>query len=103
MIEAKTIAALLGLALLSTAVGYLLYFRILTTAGATNVLLVTLLIPVSAVIMGTLLLDEQIHAVDLIGMALIGAGLLCLDGRVLKVAWDRSLNVVAGLRTICTT
>ncbi len=97
--EGKTIGALLGLALLSTAVGYLLYFRILTTAGATNVLLVTLLIPVSAVIMGALLLDEQIHAVDLLGMALIGAGLLCIDGRVPKVLRDHSINVVAGLRT----
>jgi drug/metabolite transporter (DMT)-like permease len=98
-LEGKTIAALLGLALLSTAVGYLLYFRILTTAGATNVLLVTLLIPVSAMIMGAVLLEEQIHSIDLLGMALIGAGLLCIDGRVLKLARDRSTNVVAGLRT----
>jgi drug/metabolite transporter (DMT)-like permease len=86
MIEGKTIGALLGLALLSTAIGYLLYFRILTTAGATNVLLVTLLIPVSALIMAAILLDEQIHAIDLAGMALIASGLLCIDGRVLTSA-----------------
>jgi hypothetical protein len=50
-------------------------------------------------IMGAVLLEEQIHSIDLLGMALIGAGLLCIDGRVLKLARDRSTNVVAGLRT----
>jgi drug/metabolite transporter (DMT)-like permease len=102
-LEGKTIAALLGLALLSTVVGYLLYFRILTSAGATNVLLVTLLIPVSAVVMGALLLDEQIGAVDLAGMTLIGAGLLCIDGRVIRRLRDHSTNAVAGLRTRLST
>ena len=52
-------AAIVGVATLSTALGYVLYFRILQTAGATNLLLVTLLIPVSAILMGTLFLGEQ--------------------------------------------
>ena len=51
-------AALVALAALSTALGYLIYFRILARAGATNVLLVTFLIPVSAILLGTLLLGE---------------------------------------------
>ena len=52
-------AALVALAALSTALGYLLYFRILARAGATNVLLVTFLIPVSAILLGTLVLGER--------------------------------------------
>ena len=50
--------SLLGIALLSTALAYVIYFRLLKTAGATNLLLVTLLIPVSAIILGVFLLDE---------------------------------------------
>ncbi|MBI3435126.1 MAG: EamA family transporter [Proteobacteria bacterium] len=76
-----TIAALLGLALLSTAVAYILYFRILATAGATNLLLVTFLIPVSAILLGVLVLGETLQAKHIFGMALIGAGLAAIDGR----------------------
>lgn len=74
--------AILGLTLLSTAFGYLLFFRILTLAGATNTSLVTLLVPPSAILLGALFLGERLSATDLAGMALIGAGLLVLDGRV---------------------
>jgi drug/metabolite transporter (DMT)-like permease len=76
-----TIAALLSLALLSTALAYVLYFRILATAGATNVLLVTLLVPVSAILAGVLLLGEVLQAKHLAGMVLIGLGLAAIDGR----------------------
>ena len=55
------IAALIGLALLSTALAYILYFRILETAGATNLLLVTFLIPVSAILLGILVLGETLQ------------------------------------------
>jgi drug/metabolite transporter (DMT)-like permease len=65
-----------------TALGYALYFRILATAGATNLLLVTLLMPVGAVFLGMAILGEQIHMRDLAGMALIGLGLLAIDGRL---------------------
>ncbi|MBX3499560.1 MAG: DMT family transporter [Alphaproteobacteria bacterium] len=82
----RTVAALCGLALLSTALGYVLYFRILATAGATNVLLVTFLIPVSGVLMGVLVLDETIEPRQLAGMALIGLGLAAIDGRLLRRA-----------------
>src|SRR5262249_14750319 len=61
--------AIVGVATFSTAVGYVLYFRILATAGATNLLLVTLLIPVSAIIMGTLLLGEGFELRQLAGFA----------------------------------
>ena len=74
--------ALLGLALISTAFAYILYFRILSTAGATNLLLVTLLIPVSAILLGTAVLGEQLESKHVAGMMLIGVGLLSIDGRL---------------------
>jgi drug/metabolite transporter (DMT)-like permease len=78
-----TWAAILGLALLGTALAYILYFRILATAGATNLLLVTFLIPVTAILLGTVLLGERLEPEHLAGMALIGLGLAAIDGRLL--------------------
>ncbi len=75
-------AALAGLALLSTTLAYLLYFRILAAAGATNLLLVTFLIPVTAILLGMLLLGEELAPRHFLGMALIGLGLASLDGRI---------------------
>jgi len=74
--------ALAGLALLSTALAYVLYFRILAAAGATNLLLVTLLIPVPATLLGTAVLGEQLEPRHFAGMALIGLGLVLIDGRI---------------------
>lgn len=71
--------AILALALLSTAFGYILYFRIMAAAGATNASLVTLLVPPSAILLGALFLGE------FIGMALIGFGLVILDGRIYRL------------------
>jgi len=77
------VAALGGLATVSTALAYLLYFRILATAGATNVLLVTFLIPVGALLLGVGVLGEVIHALEFAGMGFIFTGLMVIDGRVL--------------------
>ena len=77
----SAIAALIGVAAISTALAYVLYFRILATAGATNLLLVTFLIPVSAILLGTLFLGEVLTPRQFAGMALIGAGLAAIDGR----------------------
>jgi drug/metabolite transporter (DMT)-like permease len=74
--------ALAGIAVLSTALAYILYFRLLATAGATNVLLVTLLLPISALVLGAAFLGETISAEAVAGMALIGSGLASIDGRV---------------------
>ncbi len=83
-----TWAALIGLAALSTALAYVLYFRILATAGATNLLLVTFLIPVSAVFLGAAILGERLDPEHFIGMALIGVGLAAIDGRLgKKLGW----------------
>lgn len=75
-------AAIVGLALLSTALAYALFFRILAGAGAVNLSLVTFLIPVSAILMGIAVLGETLHATDFLGMALIGCGLVAIDGRL---------------------
>jgi drug/metabolite transporter (DMT)-like permease len=78
--------AVLGIASLSTALAYVLYFRILATAGATNLLLVTFLIPVSAILLGSLVLGERLGPSHFLGMAFVGAGLAAIDGRLAKLA-----------------
>jgi len=80
-----TCAAVIGLALLSTSLAYVIYFRILGRAGATNLLLVTFLIPVSALLLGIAFLGETLNPHHLIGMALIGLGLAAIDGRPLRL------------------
>jgi drug/metabolite transporter (DMT)-like permease len=75
--------AIAGSAVLSTALGYVLYFRILASAGATNLLLVTFLIPVSAIVMGSYGLGEHLDVRHFVGLAFIGAGLAAIDGRIL--------------------
>jgi drug/metabolite transporter (DMT)-like permease len=76
--------AVASLAVFSTALAYVLYFRLLAIAGATNVMLVTFLIPVTAILLGTLVLGERLHAAELLGMTLIFLALLTIDGRVLR-------------------
>lgn len=76
-------------ALFCTALGYWLYFRILATAGATNLLLVTLLLPVGALLLGAAILGERIDARELTGMMLIAAGLATIDGRAFALLRPR--------------
>ena len=76
------IASVVALAGLSTALAYILYFRILALAGATNLALVTFLIPVSAIAFGIAFLGEALAAKHLAGMALIAFGLVLIDGRL---------------------
>lgn len=83
------IGSLIGLAVLSTALAYVLYFHILSTAGATNLALVTFLVPVSAIVLGILFLDEQLLPKHIAGMALIGAGLAAIDGRLIDALKPR--------------
>jgi drug/metabolite transporter (DMT)-like permease len=75
------VGAVLGLATLSTALAYIIFFRVLATAGATNIMLVTFLIPVSAILLGTVFLGEHLAWRHFLGMGLIGAGLAAIDGR----------------------
>tara|TARA_B100000676_G_C18032631_1_gene819721 strand:- start:1271 stop:1543 length:273 start_codon:yes stop_codon:yes gene_type:complete len=80
-----TIGAVIALALFSTALAYVIYFRILATAGATNFLLVTFLLSVSAILLGTLILGEQLDVRHFTGMALISVGLAVIDGRLRRL------------------
>jgi len=87
-LQAPSLAAwmsLAGIAILSTALAYIIYFRLLAAAGATNLLLVTFLIPVTAIVMGVLFLGEHLAARHFVGLAVIGFGLACIDGRPLRI------------------
>jgi len=78
------LAAVAGLALLSTSLAYVIYFRLLATVGATNLLLVTFLIPPSAILLGALFLGERLGPGAFAGLVLIFAGLAAVDGRVIR-------------------
>ena len=80
---ATTIAAVLGLAAFSTALAYIVFFRISATAGPSNVMLVTLLIPVSATALGALVLGERLAAHQIAGALVIASALAVIDGRLL--------------------
>jgi len=62
----------------------LVFFQVLRRSGSTNVMLVTLLIPVTAILLGYLMLGESISLREMIGALVIGSALLLMDGRVLK-------------------
>ncbi|MEO6433946.1 MAG: DMT family transporter [Sphingomicrobium sp.] len=77
-------AALVALALICTAFAYILYFRLIDRAGATNALLVTLLVPPTAILLGGLFLGEHLGVQDFLGLGLIALGLAAIDGRLLS-------------------
>jgi drug/metabolite transporter (DMT)-like permease len=77
-------AAIFGIALLSSALTYYLYFKLLESSGATAVSLVTLMIPASAVFLGVFVLGEILEIKHVIGLAIIALGLLAIDGRFFK-------------------
>lgn len=86
----SALAALAALALLSTAVAFLLYFRILASAGATNAMLVTFVQPPVAIILGVLFLNEAFLPHHFAGMVLIFIGLALVDGRVVRLVTRRA-------------
>jgi drug/metabolite transporter (DMT)-like permease len=86
MPSAATWLAVFGLAALSTALAYIVFFQVLRRSGATNVMLVTLLIPVTAILLGYLVLGESISLREVIGALVIGSALLLIDGRLFKRA-----------------
>ena len=77
------LASTLAMAVFSTALSYILYFRIMLRAGATNAALVTFVVPVSAIALGAIVLGERLLTAHAIGLALILAGLVVIDGRLL--------------------
>jgi len=87
-----TWAALIAMALLSTALAYLIYFQLLASSGATNVLLVTFLVPVSAIFLGFVFLGERLEPQHIFGMVLIALGLAAIDGRAIKIFHTTNKN-----------
>ena len=81
--SAISLGGIAALGLLSTAIAYLLYFKLLARVGATNLLLVTFLLPIVALVLGALFLGEHVQPMDLLGLALIMGGLAAIDGRLL--------------------
>ncbi len=82
--SSTTWVAVFCLGILSTALAFILYYRILATAGAVNISLVTFLVPVSAIIMGVLFLNERLEKIHFMGMFVIWLGLAIIDGRFFK-------------------
>lgn len=78
-----TMLSLLALSIFGTALAYVVFFRILVCAGASNVMLVTLLIPITALFLGNVFLAEPIRPNEILGAAIIGLGLLFIDGRLI--------------------
>ena len=72
----------LGLGVLGTALAYPLYFKILEEAGSSNLMLVTIIVPVFAIILDGILLSQFVTGSDLFGFALIAIGLFIMDGRL---------------------
>ncbi len=90
MPSGSAMMALVLLALVSTAAAYTLFFRILTRAGATNASLVTLLIPCSGILLGVVFLGETLAWREIVGFAIIAAGLLVIDGRIVAFFQSRT-------------
>jgi drug/metabolite transporter (DMT)-like permease len=90
MPSTKALLALVGLAVLATALAYIVFFRISATAGPSNVMLVTLLIPITATLLGVLILGEAFTLSHAIGAAVIASGLIVIDGRLLQRLFGRT-------------
>jgi drug/metabolite transporter (DMT)-like permease len=79
-----TLASILAMAVFSTALAYILFFRIMAVSGPANAMLVTLLIPVSGIWLGAAVLGEPVLARHLAGAGVIALALLLIDGRILR-------------------
>ena len=95
MPSVQAIGAIIALGVVSSALGYVLYFRLIDRAGATNALLVTLLVPPVAILLGALFLGEIIEVRDFAGLGLIALGLAAIDGRLVSLLRRRWLPQAA--------
>jgi drug/metabolite transporter (DMT)-like permease len=88
----NAIWSLVALAVFGTAIAYVVFYKILIRAGASNVMLVTLLMPITALILGNVFLGEEIQAKEIMGAFIIGTGLLFIDGRVINRFMSRDTD-----------
>jgi len=86
---AGALAAVLALGVIATALPYIIFYRVLAEAGATNLMLVNLLIPGWAVALGAMVLGERLPPTAFLGMAMVGVGLAVIDGRLFPAIWRR--------------
>lgn len=89
MTRPETFGAALAIGLLSTTFTFQIMYRILPRVGATNFATTTFIAPISAIIVGVLVLGETILPIQLLGMAVIFVGLLFIDGRIRQI-WRRA-------------
>ena len=75
-----------GLAPFGTALAYIVLFEVLVRAGGSNVMLVTLLVPVTSLLPRNLFLSEPILLIEVAGTAIVALGLLFIDGRLPRKA-----------------
>ncbi len=80
--KGKFVLLLIGLSIIGTAFAYVVYFRILELAGASSLMLVTIIVPVFAVSIDAIILSKWISAQTLGGFIIISLGLSLIDGRV---------------------
>lgn len=80
--SSSVIASIVALAVASTAFAYILFFELISKAGAANAMLVTLLVPISGTLLGMSVLNETMTLIQILGGLLIGLGLLVIDGRL---------------------
>ena len=88
-VSVEALNAVIALALVATALAYILYFTIIARAGATNAALVTLIVPLSATLLGAVFLGERFGLPELLGMVVIMAGFVIIDGRLIRTASRR--------------
>ncbi|MFK7866431.1 MAG: DMT family transporter [Alphaproteobacteria bacterium] len=73
------------LAIFSTGFAYLIFFKLLSSIGGSNTALVTMLVPISAMILGSLFLSERITLLEAGGFMLVATGLAIVDGRIIRL------------------
>lgn len=82
-VSKQSMIAIMGLAIFSTSIAYLIFYKLIENIGS-NVMLVTLLMPVSAILLSIIILNETINTTQTIGLILILIGLILVDGRALN-------------------
>lgn len=82
--HAETWAALLAIGLMSSSLAFLLLYWLLPRVGATNISLNTFITPISAILLGVLVLHERLEPAHLLGMVVIFIGLVFMDGRLVR-------------------
>lgn len=85
----ETWGALFGISVFSTSFSFLLVYWLLPRVGATNLSLNTFITPISAILLGVLVLHERFELIHIFGIVVIFLGLVFIDGRLVK-GWRKA-------------